>query len=142
MKDKTYWLNINDSSFPFVAVVEHTNFIEKEKYNNKYILYVGGYYKTINKIFIKTEKDLVKEFIFFLKKINPQYDFSKNISKYWVFKDYYSQPVVSLNYSKTIPKIKTNIENVYWGSLHHVYPQDRGINYAIELGKKIVNEIR
>jgi protoporphyrinogen oxidase len=141
LKDKTYWLNINETSFPFVAVVEHTNFIDKEKYNNKNILYVGGYYKTTDEIFKLSEKKLLDKFIFFLKKIYPQYNFDKNISKTWVFKDYYSQPVVNLNYSKNIPKIKTEIENLYWGSLHHVYPQDRGINYAIELGEKIVNEI-
>ncbi|PJE69230.1 amine oxidase, partial [Candidatus Shapirobacteria bacterium CG10_big_fil_rev_8_21_14_0_10_38_14] len=42
--DGTYWLNINNANFPFVAVVEHTNFTNPKHYANHHLLYVGGYY--------------------------------------------------------------------------------------------------
>lgn len=41
LTDGTYWLNINEKNFPFVAVVEHTNFIDSKYYGGNHILYVG-----------------------------------------------------------------------------------------------------
>ena len=40
---KTYWLNINDRSYPFIAVVQHTNFIDKKHYGGRHIAYIGNY---------------------------------------------------------------------------------------------------
>lgn len=139
--DGTYWLNINDASFPFVAVVEHTNFINKKYYDGSVILYIGGYYPTTHQLFKQTDKEILDIFIPYLAKINPNYDFKKQLKKFWVFKEEYAQPIPTLNYLKSLPAIKTSTAGFYWGSLHHVYPQDRGINYGILLGKKISDEI-
>ncbi|PJE69229.1 oxidoreductase, partial [Candidatus Shapirobacteria bacterium CG10_big_fil_rev_8_21_14_0_10_38_14] len=47
----------------------------------------------------------------------------------------------SVNYSQLIPPFKTPISNVYLANMQMVYPWDRGINYAIEIGEKIADEI-
>ncbi|MBU2577802.1 NAD(P)/FAD-dependent oxidoreductase [Patescibacteria group bacterium] len=138
LKNGTYWLNINDSSYPFVAVVEHTNFMDKESYGKEILVYIGGYYAVNNPIFLLSKEKVQEKFVPFLKKINPEL----KIKNSWLFKEKYSQPVVSLNYSQNLPKITTSVPGLYWGSLHHVYPEDRGINYAIKLGEKIANEIQ
>ena len=51
LKENTYWLNVNQSGFPFVAVVEHTNFVNPKHYHNQHILYVGGYYPQTHRYF-------------------------------------------------------------------------------------------
>ena len=38
-----YWLNIADSSVPFVALIEHTNLIDRGLYGGKHILYISNY---------------------------------------------------------------------------------------------------
>lgn len=139
LADGTYWLNINETNFPFVAVVEHTNFIDKKYYSGNTILYVGGYYPQDHSYFSMTKKEILTEFSPYLKKINPTYHLSP--ITYHIFKNPYAQPIVPLNYSQNIPSFKTSLPGLYWVSLHHVYPQDRGINYAILLGKKVANEI-
>ena len=141
LSDGTYWLNINDTSFPFVAVVEHTNYIDKKFYGGNKILFVGGYYPPQHKLFKKDKNKILAEFLPYLKKINSTFDPKSSLVNCWLFKDYYSQPVISPNYSKNLPAVKTSIDGLFWGSLHHVYPQDRGVNYAVALGKKIANEI-
>lgn len=150
LTDGTYWLNINHADFPFVAVVEHTNLIDKKYYDNQVVLYVGGYYPTTHPFFRMTKELLYSIYKPFLEKINPSFNFELCSSRFGeagtlnfeLFKDPYTQPIPSLNYSRTLlPSIKTSIPNLYWGCLHHVYPQDRGINYAIKLGKKISEEI-
>lgn len=137
LKNGTYWLNVNNSSYPFVAVVEHTNFVNRKNYGNDVLLYIGGYYAADNPIYSLSKEKILKKFTPFLKKINPEI----KIKKSWVFKEKYTQPVACLNYSLNLPKITTSVPGLYWASLHHVYPEDRGINYAIKLGETIANEI-
>jgi len=38
----TYWLNIADEA-PFGALIEHTNFVERERYDGDHLLYVARY---------------------------------------------------------------------------------------------------
>ena len=137
----TYWLNINEKDFPFVAVVEHTNFIDKKHYGNQTVLYVGGYYPADHRFFKMGREQILEEFLPYLKRINLNYSFEINILNTELFKTTYSQPVMSFSYSQNVPTIKTSQPGFYWASLHHVYPEDRGINYAISLGKRIANEI-
>lgn len=141
LTDGTYWLNINEESFPFVAVVEHTNFINSSHYGNSKILYVGGYYPTDHRFFKMSKEQIFKEYLPYLKKINPLFNFELLTLEFKLFSDTYSQPIIPKGYSKILPSIKTSIEGLYWTSLHHVYPQDRGVNYAVLLGTKAVNEI-
>lgn len=141
LKDDTYWLNINTTQFPFVAVVEHTNYINPKHYQNQNVLYVGGYYPPNHPFFEQNKKQVLSKFAPYLAEINPQYSLGENLLDLWLFKDTYAQPVPSLNYTQSRPSIKTSVPNLYWGSLHHVYPQDRGVNYAIKLGQEIANEI-
>ena len=139
-KDDTYWLNINEENFPFVGVVEHTNFIDKSHYHHHSILYVLDYYPQNHRFFKMDKENILKEFLPFLEKINP--DFRKNlIEKSYLFSNLYAQPLIPLNYSTIIPPFKTPLKNVFLACMQQVYPWDRGINYAIELGQKIAEEI-
>ncbi len=141
LADGTYWLNVNDSEFPFVSVVEHTNFMEKKYYGSQVVVYAGGYYPSGHRFFKMKKEEIFKEFLPFLKKINPDFNFELSTLNFELFKDVYSQPVVNLNYSRHLPAFTTSIPGLFWASLHHVYPEDRGVNYAIRLGKKMADEI-
>jgi len=140
LTEGTYWLNINDRRFPFVAVVEQTNLVAKKHYQDQTLLYVGGYYPTTHPFFQQNKTALWQKFLPYLKEINPVFDFDRNLLRLWLFKDGYTQPVVLLNQSGKPPPITTSIPGLYWACLHHVYPEDRGVNYAILLGEKVTNE--
>jgi len=43
-----------------------------------------------------------------------------------------------MNYSKIKPKYKTPIKNLYMANTSQIYPNDRGINFSIKLGKEVV----
>lgn len=144
LTDGTYWLNINNADFPFVAVVEHTSLIDKKYYANQVVLYVGGYYPVDHPFFKMSKDQLLEKFKPYLQIINPNFKFhpAAGGTNFKLFSDYYTQPIPSLNYSRLLlPSIKTSIPGLFWASLHHVYPQDRGINYAIKLGREISEEI-
>lgn len=137
--DGTYWLNINERNFPFVAVVEHTNFIDKKNYQQNTLLYVGGYYPSDHPFFQQTKDTLLKKFLPYLQKINPNFNFNQKLIDCWLFKDFYSQPVVSYRSQNQLSS-KTSVSGLYWATLHHIYPEDRGVNYAILLGEKVADE--
>ncbi len=137
-KDSTYWMSICEQDAPIMAIIEHTNFMDKKHFDNEHLVYVGNYAFTDNKLEITKEK-LLPMYDAYLKKINPEY--RKNLIGYELFKAPFAQPIVPTNYSKMIPQMKTPLNNVILANIEQVYPWDRGTNYAVELGEKAADMI-
>ena len=140
LNDDTYWLNINEPRFPFVAVVEHTNFVEPKYYNGNHLLYVGGYYPQKHRYFKMTKEEIFQEFLPYLQKINPRFNFQFSIFNFQLASSQYAQPIIPVNYSQMMPSMKTPIKNCYLANQSLIYPWDRGVNYAIKLGERVAAE--
>ena len=133
----TYWLNITNQSFPFLALVEHTNFMDSNHYGGSHILYIGNYLPPDHPYLKMSAKELLEIFDPYLKKINPTYHLS--LITYHLFSQPFAQPVVTVGYQKLIPTFQTPIKGVYLANMDMVYPWDRGTNYAVEIGEKIAH---
>jgi protoporphyrinogen oxidase len=138
LEDGTYWLNINAPHFPFLAIVEHTNFMDKKHYNNEHIVYIGNYLQHEHPYFKKEAVDLIREFQPYLSTINPKFD-KKWINSAYLFKAPFAQPIVPVNYSQKVPAFTTPVKDLFLCNIQQVYPWDRGTNYAVELGQKVAN---
>lgn len=143
LTDGTYWLNLpatspnkNESRFPYLALVEHTNWMDRSHYNGDHILYCGDYVPADHEYFKLSPDELAERFIATLPTFNPQFQ-RDWIKKYWVFRAPYAQPVPYVNHSQKIPPLETPLPGVYWASMSHVYPWDRGTNFAVELGRRV-----
>jgi protoporphyrinogen oxidase len=135
-KEGYYWYNIPKSAgFPFLAVVEHTNYVSPENFGGEHIIYVGDYLEPEHEYFHLTKEELLEKFAPSLKKFNPDFDMSW-VNKTWLYRAAYAQPVPLVNHSKNIPTIETPIEGLYFASMSQVYPWDRGTNFAVEIGRK------
>jgi protoporphyrinogen oxidase len=131
-----YWYNIPKSAgFPFLAVVEHTNFLPKEKFGGDTIVYIGDYLEPDHEYFKLSDDELLKLFAPHLKKFNLRFEMDW-VKKVRVFKTAYAQPVPLVNHSKNIPAIHTPVEGLYFASMSQVYPWDRGTNFAVEIGRR------
>lgn len=130
----TYWLNITQN-WPFVALIEHTNMVSPLHYGDQHLVYLGAYGQKSSLPFTPPKNQLLKEWLPYLKKINPHFSQSWLKNSY-LFQEDFAQPIVNLNHHQKIPSIKTPIKNLYLANQSIIYPWDRGINYAIELGKK------
>jgi protoporphyrinogen oxidase len=131
-----YWFNIPKSAgFPFLALVEHTNFLPKEHFGGDHIIYCGDYLEVGHEYFSLTDKDLLQKFIPGIQRINPHFQPSW-VKEVWVHKTNYAQPVPLVNHSKNIPEIRTPIPGLYFASMSQVYPWDRGTNFAVEIGRR------
>ena len=143
LTDGTYWLNLPATSadkstnkFPFLALVEHTNWMDKSHYNDDVIVYCGDYVPADHEYFSMSEEDLINRFASVLPTFNAEYR-EDWIRKAWVFRAPYAQPVPRINHSHKIPSLKTPLPGVYWASMSQVYPWDRGTNFAVELGRRV-----
>ena len=131
-----YWLNVNDPNFPFVAIIEHTNFEEKSTFNGKSIIYLSKYLEKNSKLYSMSKNELTEFSVPYIKSMFPNFD-EKNIENNFLWKADYAQPVVEKFYSKKIPSYSTPYKNLYLASMAQIYPEDRGTNYAVREGLKI-----
>ncbi len=135
--DGYYWYNIpKKAGYPFLSLVEHTNFLKPEYFGGDHIIYIGDYLENDHPNFSKSKDELLAEFLPHLKKINPQFDESW-VKKSWLNKTEYAQPIPLLNHSKNIPALKTPIEGLWFASMSQIYPWDRGTNFAVEMGRRV-----
>lgn len=139
MADGTYWLSICDHGSPVLAVVEHTNFMEKHHYGNEHLVYVGNYLSPEDKRYSMNAKEVLSLYDGLLRKINRHYQ--KNIIGVELFKAPFAQPIIETNYSRLIPPQHTPLKGVYLANMQQVYPWDRGTNYSVELGKRAADAI-
>ena len=147
LTDGTYWLNLpattadkQKNEFPFLALVEHTNYMDKAHYGGDHILYCGDYVPVDHEYFRLSDDELVARFLPALKKVNPAFDESW-IRKSWVWRAPYAQPMPFLNHSQNIPALQTPLPHVYWASMSQVYPWDRGTNYSVEMGRRVAKDM-
>jgi protoporphyrinogen oxidase len=135
-KEGYYWFNLPKSAgFPFLALVEHTNFQPKEKFGGEHLIYCGDYLDPTHEYFQLTKEQLLERFLPSFSRINP--DFKPEwVNRVWLKKSTYAQPVPLLNHSRNIPDINTPLEGIYFASMSQVYPWDRGTNYAVEIAHK------
>ena len=112
-----YWFNLpKKAGFPFLALVEHTNFLPAEHFGGEHIIYCGDYLETDHEYFELSKEQLAERFIPSLKRINPQFS-ADWINKTWLYRTKYAQPVPLLNHSKNIPAIQTPIPGLYFASM-------------------------
>jgi protoporphyrinogen oxidase len=135
-----YWINVNDPDFPFVGVIEHTNFEPPASYGRRHIVYLSKYLTEDSELFKMEDDELLEYTIPHLQRMFPAFE-RKSILAHHVWRARYSQPVVERNYSRLIPDTRSPLSNFLVASMAQIYPEDRGTNYAIRQGRKIAAEV-
>ena len=135
-----YWLNVADRSIPFVAAIEHTNLIGPEHYGGKHIVYLSNYLSTDHPMFRMGHDEILREYLPHLRKINPDFNPS------WIETSYHhrvgaAQPIIGTNYSERIPAHRTPIRGLYLANTTQVYPEDRGTNYSVRMGREVARMV-
>jgi len=136
----TYWLNVNDPKFPFVGVIEHTNFQPPDTYAGRHIVYLSKYAPEDAELVRMTDEQVFEFSLPHIRRMFPHFTRAW-VKDYHVWRARYAQPVVVRHYSKLIPEVQTPIAGLYLCSMAQVYPEDRGTNYAIREGRKLAQAI-
>jgi protoporphyrinogen oxidase len=128
-----YWLNIGDESIPFGGLIEHTNLMGTEEYGGNHIIYISNYVYKNSPYYSMNAEELLEAYTPYLKRINP--DFKKSwVKDVLAFRDEWAQPVIKRGYSRIKPSYETPVPGLYIANMCSIYPEDRGVNYAIREG--------
>ena len=130
-----YWIAVADKEYPFIAVVEHTNLVPVNGYGC-HLVYLSRYVDEKSDLFLSPEEKLQEHFITYLRRMFPQWDRS-TIRAVRVNRARYVQPVICTGYSRILPPLKTPVENLYLASMAQIFPEDRGQNYAVKMGRRV-----
>ncbi len=131
-----YWMYIGDRSIPFLGVIEHTNFIPPAHYNGAHIVYLTNYLEVSDPLYQMSPDELYQHYLPHLKKINPQFE-SSWVEEFHHHKVDAAQPIVTTGYAETIPDHRTPIEGLYLANTTQIYPEDRGTNYSVRMGRQV-----
>ena len=131
-----YWLNIADRNIPFVGVIEHTNLIHPSHYGESHIVYLSNYLTPDNKYYSMTPDEVLNAYMPHISKINPEF------SKEWIQEIHHhkidgAQPIIGPNYSDIMPSHDTGIKHLYLANTSQIYPEDRGTNYSVKMGRNV-----
>jgi len=136
----SYWLNINDPGYPFMVLVEHTNYMSPEDYGGRRLVYLGNYRPMDDPIYQKDADTLLADYLPHLERLNPA--FRRDwVQEMWLFKAPFAQPIVTTEYRRHIPPFGTPIPGLYTANMFQVYPHDRGQNYSIALAHRLARRL-
>ncbi|WP_322015057.1 NAD(P)/FAD-dependent oxidoreductase [Paraburkholderia sp. J12] len=136
----TYWLNVNDPGFPFVGVIEHTNFDPPENYHGKHLVFISRYLATQDPVWSYSDDEYLDFAIKHLQRMFPAMERSW-IQDAKVWRAEYAQPVTERDYSKYVPSADTPFSNAMISTMAQIYPEDRGTNYAVREGRSAAVKI-
>jgi protoporphyrinogen oxidase len=135
-----YWTNIADDKVPFVGLIEHTNFVEPERYGGRRFLYVANYLDRRDPTLELEPEELLDLYEPGLLKVNP--GFSRAwIKQRWLFREPAAQPIVTLGYRDRIPPLETGVPQLSLANTTQIYPEDRGTNYSVRLADQAVEAL-
>jgi protoporphyrinogen oxidase len=131
-----YWINVNDPGFPFVGVIEHTNFADAAAYGGRHLVYLSRYCAQ-DDAFLAL--DLAAATVYATDALVRMFpDFRPAMVRAaHSWQAAWAQPIVTRGYRKLIPPHETPLAGLYLATMAQVYPEDRGTNYAIRDGRKI-----
>jgi protoporphyrinogen oxidase len=135
-----YWTNVADRELPFIGVIEHTNFVEPERYGGRRFVYVANYLAPGDPLLSLGPDELIAEYEPGLRRINP--GFSRDwVVERWLHREPAAQPVVTTGYVRRIPPLDTGVPGLVLANTTQIYPEDRGTNYSVRLGADAVEAL-
>ena len=135
-----YWINIADDSMPFVGIIEHTNMIDKSLYGGRHIVYISNYPDRNSELYRMEPDQLLDLFAPHLRKLNPDFDLSW-VQNYHHHRVDGAQPIIGRNYSQRIPPHRTPLKGLYLANTTQIFPEDRGTNYSIRMGRQVARMV-
>lgn len=136
----TYWLNVNDPSFPFVGVIEHTAFQPTSEYGGRHLVYLSRYLPASDPVWAMDDPAVLAYTVPHLVRMFPEFE-QDWIMRAHVWRAEHAQPIVPPDYSRILPTFRTEVPGLYMATMAHIYPEDRGTNYAIRDGRSVARLI-
>jgi protoporphyrinogen oxidase len=135
-----YWLNIHEAGAPFLLFIQHTRLVGTGMYQGRHVYYIGSYQPHDSALFGMSDDTLTGKWFDYLQRIYPQFDPARVCERH-VFKFKAAQHVVDTRYEEKIPDYRTPVPGLFLANFSQIFPEDRGINFAVREGIKVAGMI-
>ena len=126
-----YWTTVCDD-LPFVAVIEHSRLTGPDRYGG-HVVYLTRYLNVTDHLWTCPDSDIFRLFSEGLASMYPHFN-PLDVIDWRLRRTRYAQPVIYRHYSGQMPPLDTPEPGVKLAGTAQIYPEDRGMNYAIRLG--------
>ena len=72
--------------------------------------------------------------------MNPSFA-AEDVLRYWAFREDAAQPVPRISNRKRVLPFDTPRRGIFIANTTQIYPEDRGTNYSVRLGREVANFI-
>ena len=127
-----YWITVSDSALPFVVVVEHTQLTGKEPYGS-HIVYLSRYLSANDPLYSKSDDEVIECFLQGLHSMFSEFE-RGSVLNLKLTRSRYAQPIVTVGSGSRRSPVKLPIEGLFLAGMAQIWPEDRGLNYAILQG--------
>jgi protoporphyrinogen oxidase len=140
----TYWLNVAHDA-PFGALIEHTNFVERERYGGDHLLYVAAYVQDSEEELWQLDDDEVREtWLAEIESMFPDFD-REVVSQFRIARNPRAAPIYERGYlDLVIPyHLDEDVgEGVYYAGMASAaqYPE-RSLNGGVVAGYEVADRI-
>ncbi|HHU07434.1 MAG TPA: FAD-dependent oxidoreductase [Clostridiaceae bacterium] len=133
-----YWTTICDD-LPFVVAVEQDN-LRPGQLDKGCLVYFSRYVGIEEELWQESDQDITDKFVRAAADAFPGVANNKIITSRLV-RTRYSQPVIKRHYSNKMPIMKTPVSGLWLAGMAQIYPEDRGMNYAVRLAEEVTTAV-
>ena len=134
-----YWTNIADKDIFFCGYIEQTKLTGTSEYGGLHIGYLTKYLDNSHSN-VLSRKEIIDHVYKTLNKLFPNKNLQLILKKIHISISKYAQPITELNF-KHVESLIHAKENLYIGNMSNLYPKERSINNAIEIGDDLIRKI-
>lgn len=135
-----FWTNISDPLIQLAGVIEFTNLNPFPHLGGDKIIYLPQYLPSTAEKFSRPDEELIREYLGYLKKINPDFR-EADVKTAMVFREKYAQPICEVGFSRDMPAFQTSLRGLYLTDSSQLHPDDRTISNSLGLGKSVAAAI-
>lgn len=135
-----YVTNITDSRVPFTGVIEMTALVDKKFLNGNSLIYLPKYVVSGDPLFQQTDAEIKDYFMDNLKKMYPEVT-EENIRFVGVARAKHVITVAKLNYSATLPDVRTSVPNLYIINTSQIKDGTLNVNETVKVAETKLKEI-
>jgi protoporphyrinogen oxidase len=135
-----YWTYVGDRALPFLGVIEHTNMLPPDLYGGAHVVYLTNYLETDDPLYRMSAEELFNAYLPHLRTLNPAFEPSW-VTRYHHHRVDAAQPVVTRGYAERMPGHRTPVPGLYLANTTQIYPEDRGTNYSVRMGRQVARLI-
>jgi protoporphyrinogen oxidase len=109
---------------------------EDPKWGSTKIVYLSKYLPVDDPMYTMSDEDLIKFSIPHLQRMFPHFGADKIVGSH-VWRAEHAQPIITPNYSRIKPAQISSVTDLFMASMAHIFPEDRGVNYALKQGREL-----